>query len=162
MDERVDDARGRHLHVDRTREQTAPRSEVHRTDVEFQVADHRFGDMVGHARRIGRHDADRHAERPFGRLPPAGVDDAVGIILAHTPCIGTVGAVDRNARADRHEAENIVALGGKEHDLQILQLFNKNINSTVFKKKTAFQFCQTVRKDQFAGERSSVKCPFLK
>ena len=26
-------------------------------------------------------------------------------------------------------------------------------------KKTAFQFCQTVRKDQFAGERSSVKCP---
>lgn len=40
-----------------------------------------------------------------------------------------------SAFAINPQAENIVALGGKEHDLQILQLFNKNINSTVFKKK---------------------------
>ncbi|EMG49915.1 NSA1 Ribosome biogenesis protein NSA1 [Candida maltosa Xu316] len=33
------------------------------------------------------------------------------------------------------EAENIIALGGKEHDLQIIQIFNKKINSTIFKKK---------------------------
>lgn len=33
------------------------------------------------------------------------------------------------------EFENIIALGGKEVDLQVIKLFNDKINSTIFKKK---------------------------
>ncbi|RCK55536.1 Ribosome biogenesis protein NSA1 [Candida viswanathii] len=33
------------------------------------------------------------------------------------------------------QAENIIAIGGKEFDLQVVQLFNTSINSTIFKKK---------------------------
>ena len=33
------------------------------------------------------------------------------------------------------EAENIIAVGGKEFDLQVIQLFSSKINSTIFKKK---------------------------
>ena len=66
--------------------------------------------MVGHARGVGRHDADRDAERPFGRLPPAGVDHAVGVVLAHALGVGAVAAVDGDSRADRHESEHVVAL----------------------------------------------------
>lgn len=32
-------------------------------------------------------------------------------------------------------AENIIAVGGKEFDLQVIQLFSSKINSTIFKKK---------------------------
>ena len=68
-----------------------------------------FEDRDGH-RGVGRHDADRDAERPFGRLPPAGVDHAVGVILAHALGVGAVAAVDGDSRADRHESEHVVAL----------------------------------------------------
>ena len=54
MDERIDHARAGHLDAHRARDAAVgQRGEVDRADVEFQVAADDFGDVVGHAGRVG-------------------------------------------------------------------------------------------------------------
>ena len=67
--ERVHDGRTGHFDGHFSRHAAVPGGcEVHRADAQFEIADDDLGDVVGHARGVGRHDADRDAERPFGRL----------------------------------------------------------------------------------------------
>ena len=90
----------------------ATRREVQAANVEFHLACNNLGNLVGKARHISTRNGYRCAESTIGIVAPAGLHNAVGVVLLKACCVGAVRAVNSNTRRDSYKAEDVVALDG--------------------------------------------------